>query len=86
MTVTRRKRVITIETRQRTVIYQNPRRTKWCEFCAAQGETVSSEQAAIIFGISLQKIYQDIENGRLHFTESRNQLSGICVNSLKVNK
>jgi len=86
MTVTKRKSVITIETRQRTVIYQNSRRTRWCEFCAAQAETVSSEQAAIIFDISLQKIYQAIKNGRLHFAESRNQLSAICVNSLKANK
>lgn len=86
MTVTRRKRTITIETRQRTVIYQNSRRTSWCKFCTAQAETVSSEQAAIIFDISLQKIYQDIENGRLHFVDSRNQPPGICVNSLKANK
>ena len=83
MTVTKRKIIITVETRQRTVIRQTSRQTVWCEFCAANVEMILTEQAAIIFDISLHKIYQDIENGKLHFIKGENQTLSICVNSLK---
>jgi len=84
MTIT--KRIITIENRQRTVIRQNSRRTVWCEFCEAQSETISPEQAAIILDTSLPKIYRGIENGSLHFINSENQSPSICIISLKIQK
>jgi hypothetical protein len=83
MTVTKRTKIITVETWQRTVIRQTSRQTVWCEFCAANVEMITSEQVAIIFDISLDKIYQGIENGKLHFIEGENQTISICINSLK---
>ncbi len=84
MTTTKIKRTITVETLERTVVFQGSHQIIWCEFCEAQVKVLISEQAAIIFDISLDKIYQGIENGKLHFVENENQLPSICVNSLKI--
>jgi hypothetical protein len=83
MTVTKRTKIITVETRQRTVIRQTSRQTVWCEFCTANVEMIAPEQAAVIFEFSLQRIYRGIEHGKLHFIEGENQTLSICVNSLK---
>jgi hypothetical protein len=79
------KRVITIETRQRTVIRLNSRRTAKirCEFCADEVEMLSPENAAANFDISLREIFRGIENGSLHFIEINKDTIFICVNSLK---
>ena len=85
MTATKRKKVITIETRQRTVIRLNSRRTAKirCEFCADEVEMLSPEEAAANFDFSLREIYRGIENGSLHFIEIKKDTLFICINSLK---
>lgn len=83
MTIT--KRVITIETRQRTVIRQNLRRTVWCEFCAGDVESLTPAQIAETFGIDSDEIYRLIENGAIHFTKIGDRFL-ICRNSLGTNK
>jgi hypothetical protein len=83
MTETKRKRVITIETWQRTVIRQSLSETLWCEFCGAQVEMFTPEQAAIIFDLDFHKINQGIENGSLHFMKVENGSLFLCLNSLK---
>ena len=81
--MTTRKKIITIETRQRILIRQNLRRAFWCKFCAAEVETLTPEQSAAIFDLDLREIYRNIENGRLHFIEAENRSPQICLNSLK---
>jgi hypothetical protein len=81
--ITNRKRIITIERRQRTVIRSRPRRTFWCEFCGHEVETLSPEKIAETFGIASREIYRRIETGAIHFAENTNGSIFVCVNSLK---
>lgn len=85
MTKARRKKVITIETLQRTVIRQAPNKTQilWCEFCQAEVEMTTPELAANILGVRVREIYRRIEQGNLHFFESDAGEIFICCNSLK---
>ncbi len=78
-----RKKIITIETRHRTVIRQSGQKTFWCEFCETKVKATLPETAALIFGLALDEIYQGIENGQLHFAEIENQTPLICVNSIR---
>jgi len=82
---TTRKKIITIETRQKTVIRFGSRPPKKirCEFCAAEVETATPEQSAAIFDLGLREIYRNLENGKLHFIESKTEVPQICLNSLK---
>jgi len=83
---TTRKKIITVETRQKTVIRQSLRRTFWCEFCAEQVECLSLVQIAEASGVFSHEVYSRIENGSLHFIEFKNDSLYICLNSLKTNK
>lgn len=82
MASARQKRVIIIETRQRTVVRQNSNQTKtlWCEFCQAEVEMVSPELAASSLGISVREVYRRIELGSLHFFEKETDEVFICFN------
>lgn len=82
---TTRKKIITIETRQRIVIRYNSRPPQKirCAFCNTEVETAAPELSAEIFGIGLAEIYQNIENGKLHFIEGETNAPQICLNSLK---
>jgi hypothetical protein len=82
------KKVITIETFERTVIRQIPNHTQtlWCEFCQAEIEMITPELAATILGVKVREIYRRIERGRFHFVENQYGLLVICLNSLEFNK
>ena len=80
---TTRKKIITIATRQRTVIRQTSRRTFWCEFCDAEVLAATPEQSAAISDTGLREIYRSMENGKLHFIESETGVPQICLHSLK---
>ena len=85
MTTIKRK-IITIETRQRTVIRYTPRSIKkiWCEFCAAEVEMATPDEAVSRFGFRASEIYRRLAQGDLHFIEGENGLPDICVNSLRL--
>jgi len=85
MTTAKRKKVITIETFQRTVIRQNltPTQNLWCEFCQAEVEMTTPELAATILDSRVREIYRRIEQGDLHFFETVTGEVFICKNSLK---
>jgi aerobic-type carbon monoxide dehydrogenase small subunit (CoxS/CutS family) len=84
MTRAKRKKVITIETFQRTVIRQAPNKTQilWCEFCQAEVEMTAPELAATILGVKVREIYRRIEQGKLHFFEMETGEVFICQRSL----
>ncbi len=85
MTTAKRKKVITIETFQRTVIRQNEHQPQilWCEFCQAEVEMTTPELAANILGVTVREIYRRLEQGDLHFFETEPGEVFICTNSLK---
>ncbi len=85
MGATKRKKVITIETRQRTVIRQNSSQTQkhWCELCQAEVEMATPDLIAKSFDIKLREIYRRIEQSELHIIEGQNDSLFICINSLK---
>ena len=82
MKATKRKRVITVETLERTVIRQSLRQTKslWCEFCEAEVGMTTPEQMAVWLGTTPREIYRRIENGELHFIEMGTDEIFICCN------
>jgi hypothetical protein len=82
MTVT--KRTITVETRQRTVIRQTARQTPTirCEFCTADVEMTSPNQAASLLGITEREIFRRLEQGNLHFFETETGEVFICAHPL----
>jgi hypothetical protein len=83
----RRKKIITIETFQRTVICQTPNlsQTLWCKFCRAEVEMTAPENAATILEVGVREIYRRIEEGGLHFIELENGQVFVCfqTNSYK---
>jgi hypothetical protein len=85
MTTTRRKRVITIETRQKTVIRQDSQHTyqRWCELCAAEVEMTTPKSAAHLLGVSQREIFRRIEQGSLHFVELETGEVFICAKPIK---
>lgn len=85
MTKVKRKKTITIETLQRTVIRRDFQQTKkvWCEFCETEVEMISPDLAAKIGGVKMREVFRRIEKGELHFIENETDSLLICVNSLK---
>jgi aerobic-type carbon monoxide dehydrogenase small subunit (CoxS/CutS family) len=81
MTTAKRKKVITIETIQRTVIHQNSQQTHkvWCQFCQAEVEMTTPELAAKQLRASVREIYRRIEKGEVHFIELENGQIFICL-------
>lgn len=86
MTGAKKQKVITIETHQQTLI-RSRRKTfvAWCDVCGAETLMLQPEQAAIIYGATMREIFRRIENGELHFIETKTGALLICGNSL-VNK
>jgi hypothetical protein len=84
MAKTKLKKVITIETFQRTVIHRglNQPSKIWCEFCQAEVEMTAPELAAKISGIKVREIYRCIENREFHFFETETGDVFICINQL----
>lgn len=85
MTTAKQKKVITIETFERTVIRQtsNQIQNLWCEFCQAEVEMTTPELAANILGVTVREIYRRIEQGKLHFIEMKPSEVFICTNPHK---
>ena len=57
------------------------RRTE-CQTCAAQGPMLTPVEAARLMHESQRRIYQLLEAGQLHFTETEDELL-ICPTSLR---
>lgn len=85
MTKAIRKKVITIETREKTVIHQNSNQTQtlWCQFCQVAVEMIVPELAATFLRLKVREIYRRIEHGELHFFETEPGEVFICKSLLK---
>ena len=53
----------------------------WCEGCAGVASFMSPEEAAAAAGVTTRVIYQWLEAGRLHFWETAEGQTMICLNS-----
>lgn len=79
----RKRRIeITLETSQ---IFEcrlgRPHENGWCPECATP--MVSPEAAAAALGVGARAIYARVEEGSLHFTETKDGLLWICLASLQ---
>jgi hypothetical protein len=74
---------ITIETKRLMTIRSGRRKTLrgWCGPCHANRHLLTVEYAAFLSCLSLRQVFQHIENGRLHFSES-SAGPRVCLDSL----
>jgi excisionase family DNA binding protein len=54
----------------------------WCGQCGAQVRMATPDEAALSTGLSVRTIYALVEAGRIHFTETVEELLLICLMSL----
>lgn len=54
----------------------------WCEACAEEATFLTAEGAAAAADVTVRVIYQWLEEGRVHFSESPEGATLICLNSL----
>ncbi len=82
--MTKTPKVITIETHQQIWIrgWQRPI-VAWCESCGQEILMLVPEQAATLRGVSERRIFQQIENGELHFIETGKGKLFVCSNSVQ---
>lgn len=74
---------ILIEKRRRVVIRRRGQvLEEWCIQCARVVNWLTPEEAVILTGISSRLIYQMVEAGQIHFTESSAGLLMVCLPSL----
>lgn len=76
-----RKIIIELE-RIRVVYNRNPNRSVWCEFCGAESQPLTLNEACEIIGESKEAVYEFAEKGKLHVNESIEGETLICLNSL----
>jgi excisionase family DNA binding protein len=54
----------------------------WCQDCASVANFISPKEAASAVGVTTRTIYQWLEAGKLHFSETREGETLICLDSL----
>jgi hypothetical protein len=57
----------------------------WCARCAAPACMMKPEQASALIGVKTRLLYQWIEAGTIHFTETPDGLLLLCFDSLSKN-
>jgi hypothetical protein len=79
---TKRRTEITVETDRLLVIRRNSGHVfAQCDRCRARIEMVTPLEAAAITGVSVRTINRGVEDGVLHFAETKEGLLLICLNS-----
>lgn len=74
---------ITVETERLLIIRRRYQAVEaWCESCARQTIMIRPDQAAAVTGKTLRAIFNEIEQGALHFHEPPDGLLLICLDSL----
>jgi len=78
-----KKKEITVETHQVTVIRRRSAHRAWCAACAQSVPMVSAEEAAALLGLTVRKVYRLVETDGLHFTETREGWLRLCLDSIQ---
>jgi hypothetical protein len=77
-----RKRLeITLETSRLVLRRSNNQTTVWCLACSSPVQSVSPEEAAWLAGVNTRTVYRWVEAEQLHFIETAEKTSLICLNS-----
>ena len=77
---------ITIET-DRLFVVGGHRRLPvvWCAPCGKQVEVITTDEAATLARVTSRTIFQWVESGKVHYTETPEGLLLICPDSLPYN-
>ena len=78
---TRKTTEIEVETQETLAIQRGLPRAAWCPECARESAVDTPEGAARLAGVTVRKIYQWMEAGEVHFTETP-EATLICLPSL----
>jgi hypothetical protein len=80
-----KRREITFEIEQRFIIKRQSgqKTTLFCSFCQKEIEMLSTDKAALLTGCNSRTIFDWVELGLLHFTETSEGLLMICKSSLE---
>jgi hypothetical protein len=79
----RRKREVVVQHERRlTIRYAGGSREQFCPFCSGPAPFVSTDEAALLAGVSSRSIYQLADDGMIHSAETAEGLTTICLNSL----
>ena len=74
---------ITVETERLLVISKQGRAVEgWCACCGESVELIRPEEAAALSSLSLRALRRQMERGALHYVETPDGVSLICLNSL----
>ena len=76
----RTRREITLEM-DRWVVVSRPKKRRWCSTCALDVEMISIDDAALRAQVNSRTIFQWVESGAVHSTETAEGLLLICPNS-----
>lgn len=78
-----KRRVTTIETHSTLIIRRRRRSVReWCTVCGGEVPMVSPDEGAAIAGVTSRTIYAWIENDTVHFSETPEGFTLVCLNSL----
>lgn len=79
----RKRTEITLKTRQILVVRSpSSKPTFWCSECVEPSQMITPNEAAVLSDTGTRAIYRLIEDGGLHFVETRDGALLICLNSL----
>jgi hypothetical protein len=73
---------ITIETESLLILRGRTSRRAWCPQCATEGEVIALEEVGIISNLDRSEFEEWINSGELHWSESPDGSTIICLNSL----
>ncbi len=77
---------IIIETNRRLTVKRRGKISEnWCQQCNQPVAWVTPEEVVILTGISSRAVYQMVESGKAHFTETDDGFLMVCLSSLSVN-
>jgi len=79
---TKTKTEITVATRQRITIRRRSQPDAWCERCGATVGMLLPEHAAVLSNTTPREIYRRVENGEVHFVETRKGDLFICCRTI----
>lgn len=79
----KRKLTITFE-KHEVFVLRNLKETKtaWCKSCSQSVQMITAEKAALLANVNVRVIFRLIDEGTLHFTETKDDPVLICVQSL----
>ena len=83
---TKTKTEIIVATRQQITIRGRSRRDAWCEWCGATVGMLLPEHAAVLSNTTPREIYRRVENGEVHFVETREGDLFICCRTIDLDQ